>query len=70
MSITEFSNLLSQGNTPLVVFVLVTVLSVLRFTASDYPFTGADPGFQVRGGALKKIATKGVIRGRKSKKDR
>ena len=33
------------------------MLAVLRYTDPDYPFAGADPGFQVRGGGahLKKL---------------
>ena len=41
---------------PFVFFLLVIVLSVLlRYTNSDYPFAGADPGFQVRGAPLNKL---------------
>jgi hypothetical protein len=41
---------------PFVFFLLVIVLSVLlRYTDSDYPFAGADPGFQVRGAHLNKL---------------
>ena len=39
-----------------VIFLLAIVLSVLRLRDSD---SGADPGYQVRGGALKKIAPSG-----------
>ena len=38
------------------IFSFGIVLSVLlRYTDSDYPFAGADPGFQVRGAHLNKL---------------